>query len=165
MKKDRTLLQVVLILLFIPGLLSAVYAQGTPEPSQDDFEKQLVAAFSEGDDASTRTLIRDHRLMVKPFVDKLITESIQAEARQWQPVQQRQCASRPLRHQDRKVAKLPGPMISIKRAMGRREQISIELSEQSRYLGQNQRGVDSGSRRVQDDLSSVQSGLLAIPGR
>jgi len=79
MEKARALLRVPLILLLVSCVLPAVYAQGTSQPSQQDFENQLVTALDKGDNTLLRASIRDHRLLVKPFIDRLITESMQLE--------------------------------------------------------------------------------------
>jgi len=47
--------------------------------TQDEFEEHLTEAYRQSNTLLVKSLIGDHRLMVKPFVNRLIRESILLE--------------------------------------------------------------------------------------
>ena len=74
--KTKGITSLASVFLFIfcstPGLASRQSQQIT----QADFSKELRSAYFQNDDQLADSLIKDHRLLVKPFVNELITESI-----------------------------------------------------------------------------------------
>jgi CHAT domain-containing protein/Tfp pilus assembly protein PilF len=69
------LLGFLCIISSTPGIAS----QQSQQLTQDEFSKELSKAYIQNDDQLIISLISDHRLFVKPFINGLISESISKE--------------------------------------------------------------------------------------
>jgi tetratricopeptide (TPR) repeat protein len=78
-KKHDGLSSIVLMFLFILCSTSVHASLQSQQIAQAEFSKELREAYSKNDGQQAASLIKDHRLFVKPFVNDLITESISKE--------------------------------------------------------------------------------------
>jgi hypothetical protein len=80
-KKTNGIISILSLLIFI---LTSTLVKGSPQSqqiSQPEFSKELYGAYVQNNNQLADSLIKDHRLFVKPFVNDLITESISKELR------------------------------------------------------------------------------------
>jgi len=68
-----------MIVFFFFLLAGQTFVSSQSTFSQDQFKQELINAVSKNQEKAADTLIRNHRLMVKPFVDGLIREAITLE--------------------------------------------------------------------------------------
>ena len=73
------IISILLFLLFFLSSTLIIAATQSQQLTQADFSNQLRQAYNKGDDQLVVSLIKDHRLFVKQFVNDLITESISNE--------------------------------------------------------------------------------------
>jgi len=62
--------------LFSLAVFAAITLATSAQDPQESFEKELIAACNQHDQSTIETLIREHRLWVKPVVNQLISEYI-----------------------------------------------------------------------------------------
>jgi CHAT domain-containing protein/Tfp pilus assembly protein PilF len=80
-KKTNGIISILSLLIFI---LTSTLVKGSPQSqqiSQSEFSKELSGEYVQNNNQLADSLIKDHRLFVKPFVNDLITESISKELR------------------------------------------------------------------------------------
>jgi CHAT domain-containing protein/tetratricopeptide (TPR) repeat protein len=77
--KTDGILSVLIQLFVIMSPASALASLQAQQLTQAEFSKELRAAYNTNDDKLAASLIKDHRLFVKAFVNDLSTESIREE--------------------------------------------------------------------------------------
>lgn len=77
--KNNGISSIVWVLLLILSSIPGLSSPQTQQITQSDFSKELRDTYIKNNDQLADSLIKDHRLFVKPFVNDLITESISKE--------------------------------------------------------------------------------------
>ena len=72
-----------MLFFFILWIIAGPIWSGIPQEPEELFEKELITACLEDDEALVRSLIEEHRLWVKPVVDQLITGYIIQVLEKW----------------------------------------------------------------------------------
>ena len=75
---DR-MISILLWFCFIILTPSIIASDQQQQLTQAGFSQELIKAYIQNNEKLADSLIRDHRLMVKPFVDGLIKEAINKE--------------------------------------------------------------------------------------
>ena len=78
-KKTNGIISILSFLILIFSSTPSISSPQTQQLTQTEFSQEIKNAYIQNNDQLADSLIKDHRLLVKPFVNDLITESISKE--------------------------------------------------------------------------------------